>query len=169
MNLTRWRKWRYVLTFALTAAAAILLWAAAKALPCPVTMTLFPINASPWEMSKLLFWPYLPGAVVLWRLSPEENRGGHCLLLLVMPLAAMGLTRLTAGSVPFWGIFAAVLAGGLTFYALVLRRKLWGGELLWAVLAILLGIAYILFTALPPCGRLFWPPGDVAAIAPIPY
>mgnify|MGYP000046002905 CR=1 FL=1 len=59
-------------------------------------------------------------------------------------------------------------AAGLTAYAPVLRR-LRGGELLWYTAVILLAITYILFTILPPSGALFTEPGDVSAMAPIPF
>ena len=65
-------------------------------------------------------------------------------------------------------IWLAVLTAGLVLYALVLRRWLWGGELLWYTLAILLGIAYLLLTALPPMGGIFTDPADVSAMLTIP-
>ena len=169
MDLSRWRKWRYVLTFMITTALAALLWAASVKFPGPVTMTLFPVNGSPWELGKLLFWPYLPGAVLLWRLSGAENRGSQCALLLLMPLVMTVLRYFLGDSVPPWVLFAAILAGGLAFYHRFLRRRLWGGELVWYVLAILLGIAYLLFTALPPWGKLFLPPEDVMTMSTIPF
>ena len=52
-------------------------------------------------------------------------------------------------------LWLVVLALGVALYALVLRRWLWGGELLWYTLAILLGIAYLLLTAMPPEGGIF--------------
>ena len=79
---------RYILGFFTAAAAAAALWLLHRTFPCPLTALLAPANGSPWEMGKLLFWPYLPAALVIWRLSPERgSRGGHCLLLAVMPEA----------------------------------------------------------------------------------
>ena len=63
----------------------------------------------------------------------------------------------------------------LTLYGLVLRRWLWGGGLLWYVLAILMGIAYLLVTAAAPtagtlsnwvtCTIMWTPPGMQATMS----
>ena len=89
---------RYILGFFTAAAAAAALWLLHRTFPCPLTALLAPANGSPWEMGKLLFWPYLPAALVIWRLGPEGGcRGGHCLLLAVMPLCMAGLCWLLPG------------------------------------------------------------------------
>ena len=62
-------------------------------------------------------------------------------------------------------IYLLLLLLGLLLYAFVLRRNLWGGELLWYTLAILLGIAYLLLTVMPPQGALFTPPLCVPTVA----
>ena len=74
------RRLRYLWAFLAAAAAAVLLRGLAAALPCPATEVLSPINESPWELGKLVFWPYLTAALLLWRLEPLESasRGGHC-------------------------------------------------------------------------------------------
>ena len=64
------RRLRYLWAFLLTAAAAVLLRGLAVTLPSPATEVLSPINESPWELGKLVFWPYLCGALLLWRLEP---------------------------------------------------------------------------------------------------
>ena len=160
---------RYVGGFAVTLAAAVLLQALYMAHPDPLTGTLAPINKSPWEQSKALFWPYLCGALLIWGLGGEtKQRGGHCALLFLMPLLCMIAFSFLPEANPrlIWGL---ILAGGITLYALVLDRKLWGGELLWYTMAILLGIAYILFTALPPTWSIFLDPRDVMTFVPIPF
>lgn len=48
---------------------AVLLRGLAVTLPSPATEVLSPINESPWELGKLVFWPYLCGALLLWRLE----------------------------------------------------------------------------------------------------
>ena len=55
------------------AATAAALWLLHRTFPCPLTALLAPANGSPWEMGKLLFWPYLPAALVIWRLGPEGS------------------------------------------------------------------------------------------------
>ena len=57
----------------------------------------------------------------------------------------------------------------MALYHFLLRRHLPGGELLWYLLAILLGVAYLLLTALPLTGGIFLDPRDAAAMATIPY
>ena len=122
------------------AATAAALWLLHRTFPCPLTALLAPANGSPWEMGKLLFWPYLPAALVIWRLSPERgSRGGHCLLLAVMPLCMAGLCWLLPG-----------------------------GELVWYVLAILVGIAYLLLTVGAPDIGPFADPA-AAAMGTIPF
>ena len=129
---------RYILGFFTAAAAAAALWLLHRTFPCPLTALLTPVNGSPWEMGKLLYWPYLPAALVIWRMTPErQGRGGHCLLLAAMPLCMAGLCWLLPGrGLRLWSL---ILAGGLTLHGQVLVRRLRGGELLWYVLAILLG------------------------------
>ena len=146
----------------------LLLWLRSRFAANPLVMVLAPMNNSAWEMSKLVFWPYLGGALVIWRgTAAGASRGGHCMLLLLMPLVTVlaGWLCHLGGSY----LWAAVLAAGIALYAAVLRKKVWGGELLWYTLAILLGIAYILFSVLPPIGGPFTDPADVAAVATIPY
>ena len=67
------RRLRYLWAFLAAAAAAVLLRGLAAALPCPATEVLSPINESPWELGKLVFWPYLTAALLLWRLEPLES------------------------------------------------------------------------------------------------
>ena len=57
----------------------------------------------------------------------------------------------------------------MALYHFLLLRRLPGGELLWYLLAILLGVAYLLLTALPLTGGIFLDPRDAAAMATIPY
>ena len=149
------------------AAAAAALWLLHRTFPCPLTALLAPANGSPWEMGKLLFWPYLPAALVIWRLSPERgSRGGHCLLLAVMPLCMAGLCWLLPGR--WLRLWSLVLAGGLTLHGTVLSRRVPGGELVWYVLAILVGIAYLLLTVGAPDIGPFADPA-AAAMGTIPF
>lgn len=158
---------RYILGFFTAAAAAAALWLLHRTFPCPLTALLTPVNGSPWEMGKLLYWPYLPAALVIWRMTPErQGRGGHCLLLAAMPLCMAGLCWLLPGrGLRLWSL---ILAGGLTLHGQVLVRRLRGGELLWYVLAMLLGIAYLLLTVRAPSAGPFADP-SAPAMAAIPF
>ena len=163
------KTWRYPICFAVTAVTGCFLWWLNERFPNPVTEVLAPNSGSPWEAGKLLFWPYIVGALLEWRMAGREgSRSGHCILLLLMPLLLMILRAGMPGqSIAL--LCALVLAGGMALYALVLRRRIWGGELLWYTLVILLGVAYLLFTALPPAGALFTDPADASVMATIPY
>jgi hypothetical protein len=136
--------------------------------PNPVTAILAPVDGSAWEQGKLLFWPGIAAALVHTRLAGGGgSRSGRCAALLLMPLAMTLLCwALPAVPVALW--WAASLLTGAAAYGLALRR-LWGAELLWYTLAILLAIAYLLFTVLPPLGGPFTDPADVSALAPIPF
>lgn len=134
---------RYILGFFTAAAAAAALWLLHRTFPCPLT------------------------ALVIWRMTPErQGRGGHCLLLAAMPLCMTGLCWLLPGrGLRLWSL---ILAGGLTLHGQVLVRRLRGGELLWYVLAILLGIAYLLLTVRAPSAGPFADP-SAPAMAAIPF
>ena len=148
---------RYILGFFTAAAAAAALWLLHRTFPCPLTALLAPANGSPWEMGKL----------VIWRLGPEGGcRGGHCLLLAAMPLCMAGLCWLLPGR--WLRLWSLVLAGGLTLHGTVLSRRVPGGELVWYVLAILVGIAYLLLTVGAPDIGPFADPA-AAAMGTIPF
>lgn len=159
---------RYILGFFLTAAAALALRLLYQLFPCPLTALLTPVRNSPWELGKLLYWPYLAGGLLIWRLDRDGSdcRGGHCLLLTTMPLCLAGLCWLLPGrALRLWSL---VLAAGLCVHGMVLRRRLPGGELLWYTLAILLGIAYLLLTVQPPSVAPFLEPSQTV-MNTIPY
>lgn len=153
------RRMRYLLSFCTAAACAALLYGLSVRFPNPLTQVLFPVNGSPWELGKLALWPGLCAALVLRRLDGGGSRSGLCAAVL-LSVGAAGLS-----SVLLCPLAAAV---GLIAYALALRR-LRGGEPLWYTALILLSIACILFTILPPSGALFADPADVSAVAPIPF
>ena len=156
---------RYLLSFCTAAACAALLYGLFVRFPNPLTRVLSPISGSPWELGKLALWPGLCAALVLRRLDGGSSRSGLCAAILLSVGAAMALGAAALAPVLLCPLAAAV---GLASYALVLRR-LRGGELLWYTALILLSIAYILLTILPPSGALFTDPGGVSAVAPIPF
>ena len=159
---------RYVIGYCVTVLTAVLLWCLRQELGGVVMDVLLPVSGSAWEQGKLCFWPYLTGALLIWRLGDkEDSRGGHCALLVLMPLALTAVCYLCPvhNVRTILGLWLVVLAAGIALYGLVLRRHLWGGELLWYTLAILLGIAYLMVTAAPPEGALFADPMGVPTMA----
>lgn len=165
------RRTRYLWAFLLAAAAAVLLRGLAVTLPSPAAAVLSPVNESPWELGKLVFWPYLCAALLLWRLEPmgETPRGAHCAAACCAAGLMTGLCVHSGGAIPVWGLFCAAIAGGMGLYHAVLRRRTWGGAALWYPLAILLAVAYLLLTAHPLLWGIFLDPHDAAAMAPIPF
>lgn len=73
-----------------------------------------------------------------------------------------------AGAGPVARLWSLVLAGGLTLHGTVLSRRVPGGELVWYVLAILVGIAYLLLTVGAPDIGPFADPA-AAAMGTIPF
>lgn len=155
---------RYAIGYGVTVMTGVLLACLQEEVGGVVLRVLSPVNESPWELGKLCFWPYLVGALLIWRLGDgEDSRGGHCALLVAMPLMMTALAYLLPGAAEV--LRYTVPAAGVALYALVLRRRLWGGELLWYTLAILLGIAYLLLTAAPPRGGIFAAPAALPTMA----
>ncbi len=164
------RRLRYLWAFLLAAAAAVLLRGLAVTLPGPATYVLSPLNESAWELSKLVFWPYLCAALLLWRLEPAQGvrRGAHCAALVFATALMAALCQLTGDIAPVWLLFCIAVGGGMALYHTVLRRRARGGAL-WYLAAILLGVAYLLLTARPLTWGIFLDPRDAAAMAAIPF
>ena len=165
------RRLRYLWAFLLAASAAVLLRGLYIALPCPATAVLSPICQSPWELSKLVYWPYLCGALLLWRLSPPETarQGEYCASALGASILMILLCRCLRDILPLHGIFCLSVWGGMALRVLLPRRVLQGSGSLWYLLAAFWGAAYLLLTALPPRAGIFLDPRDVSAMAPIPF
>ena len=112
----------------------------------------------------LLYCLYLKAPNPLTRtLAPHNGSPWAAVLLAAVLTAALAPLGLPA-AVLYLLSFAATLMA----YALLLRR-IQSGELLWYAALLLLAIACILFSILPPAGVLFTDPADVSAIAPIPF
>lgn len=138
---------RYEAAFLLTVAAAMLLRRLAVQ---PAALPLVPLADSPWELSKLVFWPYWCGGLLLWRWEDtgQLRTGRHCAAALAATWLMIILCKL-APSLPTMLHVSLSTAGGLTLYHLVLRRHLPECGCLWYLWAILLGAAYLLLAALP--------------------
>ena len=119
---------------------------------------LVPQRASPWELSKLVFWPMLGACFLTCRLGRAPGP-------LTRDLPSAALAALGAAAVN-WAVLAAVgsgrlclavwaaaLAAGLAFGPDGTRRPR-----LWITLCGLLAAAYVLLTFLPPSWGLFLDP-----------
>ena len=132
-----------------------------------ILAVLVPQAPSPWELSKLAFWPLLAVALLsgvkrehgLWRQLPLLVIAPVAMTLVCWALLSLG------GSGPLclvvWMcVLAAVLAVGVP-------EKL-GRWPVWPVLVLALAGFYILLTYLPLYWGPFLDPRDVAAMATIP-
>ena len=148
---------RHLLALGTAAVCGVLLYCLRLRFPNPLTEALGPANASPWETGKL------PAAAVLRRL---EGSGGAGLCAAILLGAGLGLALAAAGTAPAAAaLLAAAMALGV--HALALGR-LGGDALPWYGAVILLAVAYLLFSILPPTGRLFAEQAGVPA-ASIPF
>lgn len=129
---------------------------------------LVPQAPSPWELSKLAFWPLLLVTLLSVLLKREHGLGRQMPILVVAPVAMTLLcwALLSLGGsgplclVVWMCVLAAVLAVGVP-------EKL-GRWPVWPVLVLALAGFYILLTYLPLYWGPFLDPRDVAAMATIP-
>lgn len=156
---------RCFFAFLTAAVCAVLLYCLYLKAPDPLTRALAPRNGSPWELGKLAFWSMLPAALALHHLEHDGSRSGLCAAVLLAFVLAAALTPL---GLPPAILYLLTFAAATAAYTLLLHR-IQGGELLWYAALLLLAIACILFSILPPAGALFTDPADVSAIAPIPF
>lgn len=163
-----YRRLRYLWAFLLAAAAAVLLRRLYVTWPCPATAVLSPINESPWELSKLVYWPSLCGSLLLWRQERAQTAppGGYCAAVLSAAMLMLLLCRFLQAVLPLYVLFLIAVAGAMALHYFVLRRRLPGSGLLWYLLAVILGVTYLLLTALPPGFGIFLPPGNIPAMIP---
>ena len=119
-----------------------------------------PQRASPWEISKLAFWPSL----VAWALTGRLG-GGHRPFPRDLPAAVVSSIATAAAA---WALLSAGgdSSGSLAVWAAVLAAAMAfcpGGEkhpVLWTALALLLAGLYMLLTFTPPAwGPFLAPPG----------
>lgn len=119
---------------------------------------LIPQRASPWELSKLVFWPMLGACFLTCRLGRAP--GPLTRDLPSAALAALGATAVNWAVLAAGGsgrlclaVWAAALAAGLAFGPDGTRRRR-----LWITLCGLLAAAYVLLTIFPPSRGPFLDP-----------
>jgi len=131
-----------------------------------------PKFASPWELSKLIYWPML-GSVLFTQQAKtsawEPGRAAACLVLTPMALFLLCwcLSLLNLSSGVYVLLWILVMASGMLAATMGdADRKL---SPVWLVLAVALGMLYVIFSYMPPQWGPFLDPTDVAAMARIPY
>lgn len=128
-----------------------------------------PQTPSPWELSKLAFWPMLLGCLVTGRIGGARRPlsqdlpalVGTPLVLTLLDWAVLSLGGSGGVCLALW---VALLALGLAF-----GPDGGGRRTVWAVLAAAMAGFYILLTYLPLLWGPFLDPTDVAAMATIPF
>ncbi len=152
-------KKRFVIAAVVAAVGGCALHFFYELLPFSLVAIFAPINESPWEHLKLLFWPTLLAASVLAQKSahPKQLWSAFFLVLLIMPLFLLGMFYLLGAlgldSLPTdIALYFLTMFGGFAL-AYALYHKPWvarfGGFAL--MLVILYGAILILFSfAAPP-------------------
>lgn len=129
---------------------------------------LVPRASSAWELSKLAFWPLLLACLLDYCWGKTHRP---------MPLPALVLTPLVLTAAD-WGVLAMGGNGGIclalwvTALAVALAFGTTDGgkqRRVWLAAAVALGVAYVVLTYVTPLCGPFLEPGDVAAMATIPF
>lgn len=131
---------------------------------------LLPASAAPWEWGKLGFWPMLAAIPLTGRLTGGIGKAaGELLPSAVVTAAALfaaawALSAAAPGRAGYLFSWVALTAAGTAWS--VFRRGRPAGT--WALLAVVLAAAYVLFACLPPVWYPFLDPHSAAAMARIP-
>lgn len=107
---------------------------------------LVPQRASPWELSKLVYWPMLGACLATCRLGRSPGpviRDLPATVMVSLGAVAANWAVLSAGGSGrlCLAVWAAALAAGMAFGPDGTRRPK-----LWLALCLILGIAYVLLT-----------------------
>lgn len=128
-------------------------------LPNPVTALFSPVNESIWEHLKIIYWPYLAAMLAVTGKSGRGSRGGWLFSLLVISVALLIVgyvyhISLGGTSMAFdVGLYVILMALG--FFLPGRLKSTAGHSAPVFFLVVLLGVAILLFTFLPPDNILF--------------
>lgn len=129
-------------------------------LPCVATALVAPVRESLWEHVKLLYWPGLLAGLILQRKGPAlPGPRAFSLLAATAGMLIIGYIYHICfqGDSLFFDIVLYVLMMALLFLLPhILHAPCWQKhQELWVLLVLVLGVATLLFTFLPPGGLLF--------------
>lgn len=161
--------------FVVVTLAGAILHFAHDFLPNPVVALFAPVNESLWEHLKIIYWPFLAGALVLFRREGRDCLGPWLLALLVICAAMLAvgyLYHVVAGgeSLAFdIGLYVLLMGAGFVLAALFDRPAVCRRTDLLILLTAALGGAMFLFTFLPPDHILFADLSGVNTWQVIPY
>ena len=164
---------RLLAAFVLTALAGILLHFLYDLLPNAVTALISPVKESIWEHLKVIYWPYLAAMFIVTGKAGRGQRGSWLFSLLVISVAMLVIgyvyhISLGGSSTVFdIGLYVALMAIG--FFLPGRLSETAGHSAPVFFLVVLLGVAIILFTFLPPDHILFSDLSEVHTWYTIPY
>lgn len=135
----------------------------------PLLGIFMPRCGSPWELSKLAYWPLLAALVLTGHLSGGVRAAVSAALpcLTLTPPALFLVYWLISGLEPAWGVCLLLWFVAMAIGAALADRGKGGG--VWLVLAAALGALYVIFSFCPPALGPFLDPQSAAAMATIPY
>jgi biotin transporter BioY len=137
-----------------------------------VTGIFAPKFASPWELSKLAYWPLLGALLLTGWLSGGVKKTLACAApcLVLTPLALFLVFCAVSLLEPAGGVYLLLwIVAAAIGLALADQERDAGRRNVWLVLVAAMAVLYVLFTFLPPVARPFLEPGDVATMGTIPY
>ena len=164
---------RLLIAFVLTTLAGACLHFLYDLLPNPVTALFSPVTESIWEHLKLFYWPYLAAMALVTGNAGRGQRGSWLFSLLVisvtMLIAAYVYHISLSGSSTVFDIGLYVVLMAVGFFLPTRLKETTGRSAPVFFLVVLLGVAIVLFTFLPPDHILFADLSGVHTWYTIPY
>ena len=164
---------RLLTVFVLTTLAGACLHFLYDLLPSLVTALFSPVQESIWEHLKIIYWPYLAAMFLVTGKAGRGQRGSWLFSLLVISVAMLIIAyvyhiSLGGSSTAFdIGLYVVLMAVG--FFLPGRLKETAGRSAPIFFLVVLLGVAIILFTFLPPDHILFSDLSEVHTWYTIPY
>ena len=164
---------RMLVAFVLTTLAGVCLHFLYDLIPCTVTALFSPVQESIWEHLKVIYWPYLAAMFIVTGKAGRGKRGNWLFSLLVISVAMLIIgyvyhISLGGSSTVFdIGLYVVLMAVG--FFLPGRLGETAGHSAPVFFLSVLLGVAIVLFTFLPPDHILFSDLSEVHTWYTIPY
>jgi len=142
-------------------------------LPSLVTALFSPVQESIWEHLKIIYWPYLAAMLIVTGKAGRGRRGSWLFSLLVISVALLIIAYVyhisLGGSAAFFDIGLYVVLMAVGFFLPGRLKESSGHSAPVFFLVVLLGVAIILFTFLPPDHILFSDLTEVHTWYTIPF
>lgn len=164
---------RLLFAFVVTTLAGACLHFLYDLLPNPVTALFSPTNESIWEHLKIIYWPYLAAMFLVTGKAGRDHRGSWLFTLLVISVAMLAVGYVyhisLGGDAMIFDIGLYVVLMALGFWLPGRLKGSAGHSAPVFFLVVLLGVAIVLFTFLPPDHILFADLSGVHTWYTIPY